>query len=155
MIKNLKLIAAISENNVIGNNGQIPWDLKDDLNFFREKTLGDVVVMGRKTFESIGKPLPSRRNVILTSGEILGMEYYSSVEDIVEIAKDCSRNVWICGGSSVYESFIDHCCTAVITHVFGKYEGDILFDFSKHVDKFKNKTEIIRTDKFVICEYTK
>ena len=79
------LIAAMAENNrVIGNQGALPWQLPEDLQNFKRLTTGGTIVMGRKTYESIGRPLPNRRNIILTSTPIDGLETYNSIEKMTE-----------------------------------------------------------------------
>ncbi|MCW9054841.1 MAG: dihydrofolate reductase [Candidatus Pacebacteria bacterium] len=99
------LIVAINEKRVIGGNGRLLWRLPSDLRHFRELTIGSVVVMGRKTFESIGKPLPKRVNVILTrqSGlEVEGCEVVSTLEDALAVGARESKAVFVIGGGEIY-----------------------------------------------------
>ncbi|MGB4833799.1 MAG: dihydrofolate reductase, partial [Candidatus Moraniibacteriota bacterium] len=86
----LSIIAAISENRVIGNDGKIPWHLKDDFRRFKERTLGHVIIMGRKTYESIGRPLPGRTNIVITRDtgrEIPGCVVVGSLAEALERAR--------------------------------------------------------------------
>jgi len=80
------LIAAMADNRVIGNKGQLPWHLPEDLANFKRLTTGGVIVMGRKTFESIGRPLPNRRNIVLSSQKIEkeGIETFHSINEMME-----------------------------------------------------------------------
>ena len=82
------IIAALNENRVIGKDGKLPWHISDDLKRFKSLTVGHTVLMGRKTYESIGKPLPNRRNVVITSGQISEIETYNSIEIALERLKD-------------------------------------------------------------------
>jgi dihydrofolate reductase len=101
----IRMIAAASLNGVIGQSNSLPWghDYKEDLMFFRKMTSGATVIMGRKTFESINKALPNRRNIVLTSRmvpKLDGVEMFTSLERALETCKD---DVWIIGGSYVYQ----------------------------------------------------
>src|SRR5438045_3077212 len=100
-----KAIAAMSLNRVIGANNKIPWHLPEDFKWFKKMTTGHVIVMGRKTFESIGKPLPNRTTVILTHRRepvagVLNISDLSQLDSLPEIA---GREIFICGGAQVYE----------------------------------------------------
>ncbi len=124
----LKAIAAMSTNRVIGYKNTIPWNLPEELKWFRQKTLGQTIVMGRKTFESIGgKPLPKRHNVIISSqthkSSNPNLSYIINPEDIFALSGD----VWICGGESVYRYFLPHCEELFLTIVKRTVEGDTFF----------------------------
>jgi dihydrofolate reductase len=119
------LIAAIGENNVIGRNGQLPWRLKSDLAHFRALTVGKPVVMGRKTYESISKPLKDRTNIVLTRDagwSAPGMVPAASMEAAFEIArKDAERRgvdgIMVIGGSDVFAATMPMADRLEITHV--------------------------------------
>lgn len=103
----IRLIACVSQNSVIGVNNKIPWHYKEDFSFFKEKTINSTVIMGRKTFESIGKPLPNRRNIVLTRNkeqqdllQKIDVVTYSSLEESLDKEKD--NDCWIIGGENVY-----------------------------------------------------
>lgn len=116
----MKLIAAVSQNNVIGSsNNSLPWvgSYPEDMKFFRKMTTDSTIVMGRNTFESIGRPLPKRRNIVLTSRitpKIPGVESFQTLEQIVKAIKS-DENVWVIGGAQVYKLFLD---ANLITELF-------------------------------------
>ncbi len=120
----LIIIAAVAENGCIGKQGKIPWHFPDDFKHFKSVTLGHTIVMGRKTFESIGKPLPGRKNVVLSSVHFDGdLVVAVSFEDILKL----DGNVYICGGSRLYRDALPQADEMIITHIPGEYEGDTFF----------------------------
>jgi len=104
----LSLIAAADENNVIGQDNKIPWYLPDDWKYFRAKTKGHPIVMGRKTYESIGRPLPDRLNIVISRNadfKAEGCVVVHSFHDAVELAKrDATDEVFVIGGQQIYEA---------------------------------------------------
>lgn len=128
----LSLIAAISENNCIGKSNSIPWYLPEDLKHFKKLTTGKVVVMGRKTWESIPekfRPLPNRKNVVITRNTQLvfpsGVEVYQNIKEALR--KHQNEEVVIIGGGELYTQTIESADTLYITHVHRMVEGDIFF----------------------------
>jgi dihydrofolate reductase len=125
------LIAAVCENGVIGKDNALPWRISEDLKRFKSLTLGHPVVMGRKTYESIGKPLPKRRNIVLTrdpgwSAE--GAERAGSLAEAVEMAaRSGAEKLFIIGGEKVYRDALPHADLLYLTKVSGAYEGDAFF----------------------------
>ena len=121
-------IAAMSENRVIGNHGKIPWHLPEDFRWFKHKTMGGTLVMGRKTFESIGKPLPGRKTVVLSrsSQAISGV---IPCRDIATLQADLPADspTWICGGAEIYAQLLPHCSVLYLTRVKRRVEGDAFF----------------------------
>ncbi|MEX0649499.1 MAG: dihydrofolate reductase [Candidatus Andersenbacteria bacterium] len=103
------IIAALDKDGVIGHNNTIPWDIPEERKLFRELTTGNVVVMGRKTFESIGKPLPDRINIVVsrTVSSIPGTEVYPSLEQALEAAKAYQKDIFIIGGAQIYEQALE------------------------------------------------
>ncbi len=130
----LALIAAVDKNFLIGKENGLPWDIPRDMKHFRETTKGKTVIMGRKTFESIGKPLPKRRNIILTRDtefKAEGCEVKHSIEEILELAK--TEEVFVIGGGAVYKEFLPFAEKLCLTHIEATFEGDTHFplqDFS-------------------------
>jgi dihydrofolate reductase len=118
-------IAAMSENRVIGDRGKIPWYLKDDFRWFKHKTMGGSLLMGRKTFESIGKPLPGRKTIVLTRGRIENpeVEICSAVAHLSEMAGP----VWVAGGAEIYLQLLPKCERLYLTRVKGEVPGDTFF----------------------------
>lgn len=122
----LIIIAAVAENGCIGKSGKIPWHFSEDFKHFKKSTVGHTVVMGRKTFESIGNtPLPGRKNVVLSSTLLAhkGLVVVRNFEDVLKFNGD----VYICGGSRLYKEFLPIADEMIITHVLGEYEGDAFF----------------------------
>src|SRR5438046_1174600 len=107
----------MSLNRVIGNGNKIPWHLPDDFKWFKQMTTGQIVVMGRKTFESIGKPLPNRETIVVSRSatSIPGVRVVSSLEQINPAAE--SRDVFICGGAQIYEQTLPRCSDLYLTLV--------------------------------------
>lgn len=127
MGKHFKAIAAMSENRVIGNGNRIPWHLPEDFKWFKKMTTGHIIVMGRKTFESIGKPLPSRETIVLSKS---GFNYpgVRTVRDLSEVDPVSeSRDVFICGGAQIYEQALPRCSDLYLTQVKKVVDGDAFF----------------------------
>ena len=131
--KNMRiaLIAAMSENGVIGNHNALPWHLPEELEYFREKTRDKPVIMGRKTFESIGsKPLPNRLNIILTHAlhfTALDCKVVHSVEDALKAAGDYCEEIMVIGGAEIYEAFLSVASRIYLTVIHQIYAGDTVF----------------------------
>jgi dihydrofolate reductase len=124
----ISIIVAYANGRVIGKNGNIPWHLPSDLRHFKRITSGHTVVMGRKTFESIGHPLPQRRNVVLTSSTSLalpGVEVVHCVDDVFALGNP--GNVFIIGGESIYRQFLEVAERLYITEIALEIDGDAFF----------------------------
>lgn len=122
----MKAIAAMSLNRVIGVNGRIPWHLSEDLKFFKRTTLGHIVLMGRKTYESIGRPLPGRENWVLSrGGEIPGVRVLRDPVEIVE--PEDGRELFLIGGAELYSLLMPRCEELLLTLVQREVEGDAFF----------------------------
>lgn len=149
----LILIWAEDNNGIIGNNNNLPWSIPSDMQFFKNTTINNVVVMGRKTFDSLGKkPLPKRQNIVLTSDlELIENQPYDNVEftsrlkPIIELSK--SKDVYIIGGLSIYNQFMPYADMILRTKIQKSYKGntrmnDVTRDFLKtKTIKVKNKKE--------------
>ena len=125
----ISLIAAFAEDSVIGKDGKIPWALKEDLKRFRNKTEGCSVVMGRKTYESIGGPLPNRLNIVMTRNpkKLEGVKEVTNKEEALEIASSYSDEVFIIGGEKIYEEFLPMATKMYLTKIDIKVKGDSFF----------------------------
>ena len=125
----ISLIAAFAEERVIGKDGKIPWTLKEDLKHFRNKTEGFSVVMGRKTYESIGVPLPNRLNIVMTRNpkKLEGFKEVTNKEKALEIASSYSNEVFIIGGEKIYEEFLPLATKMYLTKIDIKTKGDAFF----------------------------
>jgi dihydrofolate reductase len=126
-------IAAVSPKRVIGAGGKIPWHLPGDLKFFKATTLGHVVLMGRKTWDSLGKPLPGRENWVVsrTAGEIAGARVLRSMEEIPEPGG--GRELFVIGGAEIYEVLLPRCSELLLTLVDADVEGDAFFPEFGHL----------------------
>ncbi|ATF13512.1 dihydrofolate reductase [Brevibacillus brevis X23] len=146
----ISIIAAYDRNRLIGIDDNLPWNLPKDLAYFKEKTLGKVVIQGRKTFESFKKPLANRTNVILTSKsnyKAEGCYVYNSVKDILNKHSNLEE-VFVIGGSQIYKEFLPYADRLYITEIDYEFEGNVFFpevDMSKWT-LFSN-TKGIKDDK--------
>jgi dihydrofolate reductase len=151
LMKHFKAIAAMSENRVIGRGNQIPWHLPEDFKWFKQLTTGNVILMGRKTFESIGRPLPNRTTIVISRG---GFAYpgITTVSDWrqVDVGHE-SREVFICGGAQIYEQTLPLCSDLFLTVVKRTVEGDAFFP--KFEGDFDLVEEVRDTPEFKILHY--
>ena len=124
----LSLIVAASENGVIGKNNQLPWHLPADLAWFRQQTSGKPIIMGRKTFESIGRPLPKRTNIVLSRHPFNheGVIWQPSLESAVNFAKDFDE-VMLIGGGELFKQGLPQADRLYLTQVLANIEGDTFF----------------------------
>lgn len=124
----ISLICAMDKNRLIGRENGLPWHLPADFRHFKESTLNKPVIMGRKTFESIGRPLPGRHNIVISRNGFSaeGVTSVRSIEEALEQAGDVPE-VMIIGGASFYEQMIDQADRLYLTHVDAECEGDAWF----------------------------
>ncbi len=144
------LIAAISSNGVIGNNGVIPWYIPDDFKHFKRTTLNKTIVMGSKTWDSLpSKPLPKRTNIILSRSrkEEDGI-WVSSIEDVLKLDDD----IYVIGGSQIYEQFLPHAHELIISHIPITVEGT---EFFPDINDEWNASSVEGYDEFTVVHYKK
>lgn len=125
----LSMIVAHADNRIIGKDNDMPWHLPADLAYFKKTTLGKPVVMGRKTFESIGRPLPGRQNIVISrdaSYQAGGVEVVSSVDMAISAAGDVDE-VMVIGGGAIYQHCIEAADRLYITHINAVIDGDTQF----------------------------
>ena len=125
----ITLIAAMAHNRVIGINNTLPWDLPADMRHFREQTMGKPILMGRKTYDSIGRPLPGRQNIVVTrdsSATIDGCDVVNSIDEALNIADDAPE-VMVMGGESFYRQMLPAANRLVLTMIDLDIEGDAWF----------------------------
>jgi dihydrofolate reductase len=146
-----KAIAAMSQNRVIGAGNRIPWHLPEDFKWFKAMTTGQVIVMGRRTFQSIGKPLPNRTTLVLSRShfEYPGVRVISNFAEI-DLAHEL-REVFICGGAEVYAQMLPLCSDLYLTLVKRSVEGDIFFPPFEHL--FAPAEVVIDQPEFRITRY--
>jgi dihydrofolate reductase len=133
------IVVAVADNGVIGRGNALPWDLPDDLQHFKRTTMGRPIIMGRKTFESIGCPLPGRLNIILTrddAWQAAGVSVATSMEQAIDIAEgqaliDGADSVMVIGGAEVYRQALPFTSRVFLTRVHGKIHGDAFFDLGQ------------------------
>ncbi|CDO02088.1 Dihydrofolate reductase [Oceanobacillus picturae] len=133
----ISLLLAMDRNNLIGENNDLPWHLPKDLRFFKEKTLGNTIIMGRKTFESIGSPLPKRENIVITSGSELEKEVtcISSVDTIMEWnKKNPEKEYFVIGGGRLFEQVLPFADRMYITLIDEAFQGDTYFPEISYAD---------------------
>ena len=171
-MKHFKAIAAMSENRVIGSGNKIPWHLPEDFKWFKRMTTGNVIVMGRKTFESIGKPLPNRETIVLTrSGfsypgvsrtgilPVPSADRLEACPTLLRCIRDLSeldlahetRDVFICGGAEIYAQALPLCSDLYLTLVKRIVDGDAFFPPFEHL--FAPVEVIVETPEFRITHY--
>ena len=150
-MKFFKAIAALAQNRVIGQGNKIPWHLPEDFKWFKSMTLGKIVVMGRKTYESIGKPLPGRTTIVVsrTQSQIPGVQVVSDLSHIDR--ENEPREIFICGGAQIYEQALPFCSDLYLTLVKGTVDGDTFFPAFE--EQFQLAAVILDGPEFSITHY--
>lgn len=127
----ISLIAGIGKNYELGTKNALLWDMPNDMKHFRDTTRGHTVIMGQKTYESMGKPLPNRRNIVVTRNkdfQVEGVEISYSLEDTIESFKNSPEEVFVIGGGEIYKQSIDKADRLYITHMNATFpEADAFF----------------------------
>ncbi len=142
----------MSLNRVIGAGNKIPWHLPEDFKWFKATTTGHVIVMGRKTFESIGKPLPNRETIVLSRSQFQfpGVKTIRSLDELQALAGD--RQVFICGGAEIYAQALPLCSDLFLTLVKREVAGGDAF-FPPFEDTFELAEELRDAPEFKILHY--
>ncbi len=131
----LAIIVAQAENRVIGINNKLPWHLSEDLRYFKQVTMAKPIIMGRKTYESIGRPLPGRTNIVISRNQAFtaaGVKVVSSLEAAIELAEaqcviDGAEEAMVIGGSQIYEQALERADRLYLTQVHAEVKGDAWF----------------------------
>ncbi len=146
----ISIIAAVAENNVIGNNNKLIWHISDDLKRFKKLTSGHNIIMGRKTYFSLPfRPLPNRKNIVITRNRTLIMEgafVVDSPERALELCKK-EKEIFICGGASIYKYFLPKADKIYLTKIYHNFDGDTFFPKINY-DKWKLINKIEKKDKY-------
>ena len=153
-VSNLKAIVAISENSVIGKNGDLPWRISEDLKWFKKITLGHTLLMGRKTWESLPGPLPGRENWVISSKlqPISGIKVFKSLSDAYESAKN--RAMFIIGGGELYRQTLPNCQELYVSEVHRVVQdGDVFFPSFK--DDYELKENLFKNREFTLNRWIK
>jgi len=151
----LTAIVAMTADRVMGKDNDLPWHLPEDLKLFKKATSGHPIVMGRRTWDSIGHPLPNRQNIVLTRNrdwEPEGVEVIFFPEGLRSIVLS-DEHVYIIGGAQVYEKFLPVLDEVLVTFVYGEYEGDTYFPEFEHL--FNGYEVEHKFEKFEVRRYTK
>lgn len=131
----LSLIVATANNNIIGKNNQMPWHLPADLAYFKKTTLGKPIIMGRKTYESIGRALPGRRNIVISRDvnyQAIGIDVVHSVDEALALVngsdgKEAATEIMVIGGGAIYRHCLPKADRLYITHISADIDGDTQF----------------------------
>ena len=155
----ITIVAAIASNNVIGQKNSLPWDIPEDLKRFKQLTSGHTILMGRKTFDSIGRPLPNRTNIVMskdTNYQKEGVEIVFDEREALNLIKDLNQEVFIIGGSKIYELFEPWATSLMITRVLKDFEGDAFFpNINWNNWLIKNKEEFLDEKSGISCKLEK
>ncbi|MEZ4872885.1 MAG: dihydrofolate reductase [Bdellovibrionales bacterium] len=161
----LSHIVAASENNVIGTQGDLPWSIPEDMQFFREKTKGHAMIMGRKTFESFPnqKPLPGRLNVVVTRQKDYspeGVEVVDSIEKAIELCRSQTEKwgdeVFIIGGGEIYKQSLPLVDRIYLTRIYAQFDGDTTYpDLDSTEFKLQEESERTEPVRFAFQTYEK
>jgi dihydrofolate reductase len=145
----LSMIVATADNGIIGNDNQMPWHLPADLAYFKKVTLGKPIIMGRKTFESIGRPLPGRRNIVISRNgqyNATGVECVTSVEAALELVNDVEE-IMVIGGGAIYQHCMPFATRLYVTHIKADIAGDTQFpQFDTAVEWQKTSGDLFQAD---------
>lgn len=145
----LSIVVAADTNNVIGKDNGLIWHLPNDLRFFKTKTTGHTVIMGRKTFDSVGKPLPNRRNIIISSNPLFraeGCEVVKSLGEALSLCENEDEN-FIVGGEEIYRQSLAHTDRIYLTRIDFEFEGDRHFPELDHNWKLTEEIEGVVDEK--------
>ena len=159
-MKGLSMIACISQDRGLGNQGQLLWSFPEDMQFFKQTTTGHPVVMGSKTFQSIGRPLPGRENIVLSRREIdAGVKVFHNKAALDEYLERIESEKFIIGGASLYDMYLDEAEILYLTEVNGTKPADTFFP---EFDQAKYRRKVLKTyrndldsTEFNIVKYTK
>ncbi len=144
----ISLIVAMDENRAIGYKNKLPWTLPSELKYFRETTKGKPVIMGRRTYASIGRPMPERLNIIVTRGrdyKAAGCTVVNSKEDAIKAAKG-SNEIMVIGGAEIYKLFLPTADRLYITKVHGSFKGDTYFPEFNESEWDKSREKFVEKD---------
>lgn len=125
----IKIITAMTKKGIIGKGNQLPWNIPDELKNFKLLTQGHTVIMGKRTFESIGRPLPNRHNIVLDTTEhnVDGVQICTSAEQALSMAKAYGKDVFVIGGAYTYAQFLHSADELYVSYIKQDYDGDVFF----------------------------
>jgi dihydrofolate reductase len=125
----ITIIAAMTPRGVIGKGNELPWNIPDELKHFRKTTQASTVIMGLKTFQSIGRPLPNRHNIVLATAqmEMPGVSVCLSIDQALEVARGVEKPIFIIGGAYTYAQFLPLADRMILSYIRKEYDGDVYF----------------------------
>ena len=151
----LKIIVAHDKNRVIGNGIHIPWHIKEDFLHYKNTTMGHTMIMGKTTFESIGKPLPGRKTIVLDFNKNYDAQGCEVCTDYMELVKRYEHSqdvVFVCGGASIYRLFLPYCEELIVSLIKGEYVGNVFFpEYEDNFVEYKEENH----EQFVVKYYKK
>ncbi|MBR3660603.1 MAG: dihydrofolate reductase [Bacilli bacterium] len=150
----LSIIACVGKNLELGVNNDLIFHIKEDMKYFKDVTLNHIVVMGRKTFESLPGILKDRKNVVITRSKNISfpdeVEVYQSIEEFMEHYKDYPDEIFVIGGASIYRQFLDYCDKIYLTEVDASRDADVYFP---EFDKSLYNKEIVKSGESKTLKY--
>lgn len=156
-MKTISIAVAISDNNAIGKDNQLLWHMPADLKFFKQTTSGHTVVMGRKTFDSVGRPLPNRQNIVVTHKtglEIAGVQVVNSLEEAINLVEQKDAEIFIIGGAEIYKEALPKVQRIYLTTIHHTFEADTFFPEMNMDDWQETSTETHKADEKNKYNYT-
>jgi dihydrofolate reductase len=152
---NIYLLVAMTRDGIIGKGGRLPWNIPEEMRLFRKLTLGQTVIMGRRTFESIGRPLPDRNNIVISSTlpPLEGVHVAQNVEEALAVGTALGKHIFFIGGAQVYDRALALADYLYISWIHAPCEGDVRFpDFD--ADNWHLEQEEVFDD-FTLCLYAR
>ena len=146
----ISIVVAMDDNRLIGKDNKLPWHLPADLAYFKKITTGKSILMGRKTYDSIGRPLPNRRNIVITRNPetlISGCEVVHSIDEALSITQN-EAEVMVIGGASLCQQLLPVVTRLYITKIEGEFDGDVYFPNYDKADWYEVKRESHQSDEF-------
>lgn len=134
----ISFLLAMDANQLIGRKNQLPWHLPDDLRYFKKKTMGHPIIMGRKTFESIGKPLPGRQNIVLSRSQPMtkGIDVLHSLDELLQSGLCFGKECFVIGGAQIFDTLAPLADRLYLTRIHAEFDGDTYFR-SFHPDEWQ------------------
>lgn len=123
----ISLLWAMDENRAIGRNNQLPWHLPEDLKYFKRVTIGKPIAMGRKTYDSIGRPLPGRENIVITRNQGVTIEGCTVIHDVKDLLKRDDEELFVIGGAEIFKEIIPFADRLYVTEIREEFEADTFF----------------------------
>lgn len=123
----ISLLWAMDENRAIGRNNQLPWHLPEDLKYFKRVTMGKPIAMGRKTYDSIGRPLPGRENIVITRNQGITIEGCTVIHDVKDLVKRDDEELFVIGGAEIFKEILPFADRLYVTEIREEFEADTFF----------------------------